>query len=116
MTRYSVQPRDYGFLSSAKNMGRHISQKLSSKYSQKVHDHAKQSAADALKTYSKRVIQKTVESIGDLTGNKIADKVTRSWKTSPQNNLETKEEILRKIYVSSELRQKIIDDLRLKEN
>ena len=31
MTRYSVQPKDYGFLSSAKNMSRHISKNLSSK-------------------------------------------------------------------------------------
>ena len=34
---------------------------------------------------------------------------------SPQNNLETNEEIIREEYVSPELRQKIFDDLRLKE-
>ena len=37
-------------------------------------------------------------------------------KPSPQNNSETKEEeILRERYISAELRQKIINDLRLKE-
>ena len=75
MTRYSVQPRDrifvkgYGFFSFAKNMGKNIgkntSKNLSGKYSprmlvmhQKLLDHAKKSATDALKTSSKRVIQK----------------------------------------------------------
>ena len=40
-------------------MGRNISKKLSSKYSKKLLDHSKQSAADVPKTSSKRVIQKT---------------------------------------------------------
>ena len=69
MTHYSVHPRDwifvigYAFLSFAKNMGRNIGKNISknssSKYSQKLLDHAKKSATDALKTASKRVIQKT---------------------------------------------------------
>ena len=33
-------------------------------------------AADAIKTASKRAIQKTAEATGDLVGNKIADKIT----------------------------------------
>ena len=62
MTRYSIQPRDrifvngYGFLSFAKNRSKSTGKNLSSKYSQKPIDHAKQSATDALKTSSKRVI------------------------------------------------------------
>ena len=43
--------------------------------------HAKQSATDALKAVSKRAIQKTAEATLDLTGNKIADKITRVSKT-----------------------------------
>ena len=54
-----------------KNIGKNISKILSSKYSQKRLDHAKQSATDALKSYSKRVIQETVEGTCNLTGNKI---------------------------------------------
>ena len=45
----------------AKNIGKNISKSLSDKYSQKL-DHAKQSATDALKTVSKRVIQKNSRS------------------------------------------------------
>ena len=44
---------------------------------QKVLDHAKKFATDALKTSSKRVIQKTAEATGDLIGNKIPNKITK---------------------------------------
>ena len=68
------------------------------------------------KTSSKRVIQKTAEASSDLIGNKIADKITRASKNSPKNNSETNEEgTLREKYTPPETRQKIIDDLGLKE-
>ena len=76
--RYSIKPRDriyvkgYGFLSFAKKMGK----TLSNKYGQKLLDIAKKSTKDAIKTASKRAIQKIVEPTGDLIGNKIADKIT----------------------------------------
>ena len=81
MTRYLVQPSDwifvkgYGFLSFAKNMGKtflkNTSKHLSSKYSQKLIDHAKQSTTDVLKNVSKWVIQKPAKSTGDLICNTI---------------------------------------------
>ena len=73
--RYSIEPRDriyvkgYGFLSFAKNMGKG----LSSKYGQKLLDSAKKSTTDAIKTASKRTIQKTAAATGDLISNKIGD-------------------------------------------
>ena len=76
--RYSIEPTDriyvkrYGFLSFAKNMG----ERLSNKYGQKLFDSAKKSTTDAIKTASKRAIQKTAEAIGDLIDNEIADKIT----------------------------------------
>ena len=57
-----------------------------------------------------------MDSTVDIIGNKIADKTARSSKTSPQNNLEANEEILNEKNVSTKLRQKIIDDLRLMED
>ena len=98
-----------------KNIGKNISKSWSRKYSQKLFDHSKQSATDVFKTSSKRVIQKTANATGDLIGNKIADKITRV-KRPRKDNLETnEEEIPRERYISPELRQKIIDDLRVKE-
>ena len=48
----------------------------------KLVDAAKKSAADVIKTASKRAIQKTAEATGDLVGNKIADKITSVSKKS----------------------------------
>ena len=74
--------KGYGFLSFAKNIGKC----LSNKYGQKLLDSAKKSTTDAIKTASKRAIQKTAESTGDLIGNKIADKITSVSKKSNNNN------------------------------
>ena len=133
MTRYLSQPRDqmfvkgYGFLSFAKNMrriiGKNISKSLNSKFTETLLDHTKQSATDALKTVSKRAIQKAATATGDLIGNKIADKITKLSRGSPQNNSETVEsetekiefdrEIPKERYTSPEKRQRIIDKLTL---
>ena len=58
------------------------------KYSQKLLDHAKQSATDVIKTSSKRAVTKTTEATGNLIGNKIAGRIVQVSKTS-QNNSET---------------------------
>ena len=72
--RYSAEYRDriyvkgYGFLSFAKNMCTHatkVAKNLSNKYGQKLLDSAKKFTMDAIKTASKRAIQKTAEAMGD---------------------------------------------------
>ena len=86
--RYSIEPKNriyvkgYGFLSFAKNTGK----SLSNKYGQKLLDSAKKSTTDAIKTVSKRAIQKIAEATGDLTGNKTADKITSVSKEKSNNN------------------------------
>ena len=99
-----------------KSNGINISKSLSHNYR-----HANQSATDALKTSSKKVIQKTSEATGDLIENKTANKiwVTKFSKNSQQKNLQavTKErdkEISTERYVSLEEIQEIIHELRLK--
>ena len=104
--------KGYGFLSFGKNMGRNISKSFSSKCSHKLLDLAKSMLQMHLKRLQKESFKKTAETTFDLIWNKIADKITRIRKPLPQNNLHTNEEIL---YMSPELRQKIIDNLRLKE-
>ena len=106
--RYSIEPRDriyvkgYGFMSFARSM--------SNKYGKKLVDTAKKSATDAIKTASKRAIQKTAEATGDLIGNKIADKITSiSKKPVKDKELTTH----KKRYISPKEKQQIIDELRL---
>ena len=68
------------FLPFAKNMGKiigkNISKGLNGEQSQKILDHAEQSATDALR----KVIQKTAEA------NKIANKTTKVSRSPKQNN------------------------------
>ena len=65
---------------------KNISKSLSNKNGQKLLDSAKKSSTDAIKTTSKRAIQKTTEATGDLIGNKIADKITCFSKKKSNNN------------------------------
>ena len=132
--RYSIEPRDrihvkgYGILSFAKNIGAHatkVAKSMSNKYSQKLFDSAKKSTTDAIKTDSKRAIQKTAEATGDLIRNKIADKITSISKSleefHSQNALkefdsttdEDEIEIPKERYIFSEKREQIIEELRL---
>ena len=61
--RYSVQPRDLIFAKKmGQNIGKKISKIVSGKYSQKVFYHAKQSATDAFRATSIRVIKKNSRS------------------------------------------------------
>ena len=59
---------------------------------------------DAAKTASKRVVQKTAEATSDLIRNEITVEITSIGKTKSKEKKE--------IYIPSEKRQKIIDDLR----
>ena len=116
------------FLSFARNIGAHatkVAKNMNNKYSKKLVDTAKKSAADAIKTASKRAIQKPAAATGDLVGNKIADKITakpslkdvasaskKSHSAEMQSN-EANNEIPKERYISPKERQQIIDQLRL---
>ena len=79
MPRNWIFVKGYGFLSFARNIGKNVSKNiskdLSCKYSQKLLDHSKQSATDALKLVQKEWFKKTAEATGDLIGNRVADKI-----------------------------------------
>ena len=118
-TKDRIYVKGYVFLSFARNMGTH----LSNKYSQKLLDSANKDATiDAIKTTSKRAMQKTAEATGDLIRNKIDNKITNISKKSSrelhsrklQNNKANDGiEISKERYISPGKRQKNIDELRL---
>ena len=105
--RYSTEPRfrkcvkGYGFLSFAR--------KFSDKYGKKLMDTATKTGIDATKTTSKRVVQKTAETTGDLIGNKTADKIASIGKSKEKEKTNKAEEI----YIPPEKGQQIIDDPKL---
>ena len=123
--RYSMEPRDriyvkgYGFLSFARNMSNKYGQKL-------IIDTAKKSATDAIKTASKRAIQKTAEATGDMIGNRIADKITSVSKKKSNNEYNNSDDddddndveltTHKKKYISPEKKKQIIKELRLVPN
>ena len=97
--RYSAEPKyrkyvkGYGFLSFAKQIG--------DKYGKKLMDTVTKTEINAAK--------KTAETTGHLIGNKTADKITSLGNTKSKE----KEDERQEIYIPSEKRQQIIDDLRL---
>ena len=105
--RYSTEPKyrkyviGYGFLSFARKFG--------DKSGEKLMDTVTKTGIDAAKTASKRVVKKTADATGNLLGNKIADKITSLGETK----IKEKEDVRQEIYIPSEKRQQIIDDLRL---
>ena len=111
--------RGYGFLSFARNISTHaakVAKNTSNKYGQKLADTAKKSVTNAIKTASKRAIQKTAKATRDLVGNKIADKITGTSKKSRNEEIQSNEvnnEIPKERYISPKERQQIIDELRL---
>ena len=108
---YSTEPKfrkyvkGYGFLSFAKT--------FKDKYGKKLLDAATKTGIDAAKTASKRVVQKTTETTGDLIGNKIADKITSVRKTKTKEKEKENTNKQEEIYIPPEKRQRIINDLKL---
>ena len=108
--RYSLEPKyrkyvqGYGFFSFARKYG--------DKYGKKLMDTATKAGIDAAKNSSKRVVQKTAKTAGDLVGNKLADK-TNSLGKSKNKQKEYKTNEVKEIYFPPEKRQQVIDDLRL---
>ena len=115
--RSSTEPMDkiyikgYEFLSFAKNMGTH----LSNKYGQKLLDNAKIFTTDAIKTSSKRAIQKTAEATGDLIGNTSASKSSKELhsaklrsKHSKNDDANNEIEVPKERYISLERDNKLL--------
>ena len=73
-------------------------------------DTATKTGTNATKIASKRVIQKTAEATRDLIGTKIADKITSLGKKKKDKEKTKKVE---EIYIPSEKRQQIINDIKL---
>ena len=74
-------------------MSKNIGENVSSKYSQKHLIVLKQFAKDALKTTSKRPIQKAAEVNGDLISNKILKKSQEVHHRIVQRQLKVKQKI-----------------------
>ena len=99
--RFRKYVKGHGFLPFARKFG--------DKYDKKLMDTATKTGINAAKTTSKKVVQKTAEATRDLIGNKITDKITSVVKLKEKEKTKKAAEI----YIPSEKRQQIINDLKL---
>ena len=81
---YSIEPRDKIYVKGFSCFSKNIGKNLSNKYSQKLLDSAKKFTLDAIRTASKKEIQKATEATGHLIGNKTADKTSVSRRSSKE--------------------------------
>ena len=99
--RYSLEPhyRRYvpgqGFMSFARNIGNKYGKKIfdksldvgksmKKKYGKKILDNSLSSDKDFAKIAGKKVLTKSAEATGNLIGNKIADRITKSARNKEQ--------------------------------
>ena len=90
---------------------------FNSKYGKKLADTAIKTGKDFATIAGKKIVHKSAGAIGDLIGNKIADKITAKPSKKSQNeeiqSNEANKEIPKERYIPSKERQKNIDELRL---
>ena len=115
--RYSLEPhyRRYvqgqGFMSFARNIG--------NKYGKKILDKSIDVGNSMKKKYGKKMLDnslsagKSAEATGDLIGNKIADRITKSTRNKAQKEDDRIMEETQEIIIPPEKREQIIRDLKL---
>ena len=109
--RYSLEPRyrryvqGQGFMSFARNIG--------NKYGKKILDKSIDAGKDFAKISGKKVLTKSAEATGDLIGNKIADRITKSTRNKDQKEDDRTMEETQELIIPPENREQIIRDLKL---
>ena len=109
--RYSLEPRyrryvqGQGFMSFARNIG--------NKYGKKIFDKSLDVGKSMRKKYGKKVLTKSAEETGDLIGNKIADRITKSTRNKAQKEDDRIMEETQEIIIPPEKREQIIKTLKL---
>ena len=128
--RYSLEPRyrryvqGQGFMSFAKNIenkyGRKIFDKsidvgknINNKYGRKILDKSVYAGKDFAKIAGKKVLHKSAEATGELIGNKIADRITKSSRNKAQKEDDRIMEETQELIIPQEKREQRIRDLKL---
>ena len=102
--RYSLEPRyrscvqGQGFMSFARNIGNKYGKKIvdksidvgksmKKKHGKKILDNSVSAGKDFAKIAGKKVLTKSAEATGDLFGNKIADRITKSTRNKNKKKM-----------------------------
>ena len=111
-------------MSFAKNIGNKYGQKLfdksidvgkkmSNKYGRKILDNSIDAGKEFAKIAGKKVLHKSAEATGEMTGNKIADRITKSSRNKAQKENDRMIEETQELIIPPEKREQIIRDLKL---
>ena len=107
-------------MSFAKNIGNKYGKKIfdksidvSKKYGNKFLDNSISAGKDFAKIAGKNVLTKSAEATGDMIGNKVADRITKSSRNKAQNEDDRIMEETQELIIPPEKREQIIRDLKL---
>ena len=128
--RYSLEPhyRKYvqgqGFMSFARNIGNKYGKKIfdkilevgksmKKKYGKKILDNSLSAGKDFTKIAGKKVFTKSAEATGDLIGNKVADRITKSARNKERKEDDRIMEETQEIIIPPVKGEQIIRDIKL---
>ena len=128
--RCSLEPsyrryvQEQGFMSFAKNIGNkygrkifdksiEVGKKMSNEYGRKILDKSMDAGKDFAKIAGKKVLTKSAKATGDLIGNKMADRMTKSSRNKAQKEDDRIMEETQELIIPPEKREQIIRDLKL---
>ena len=86
---------------------------MSNKYGRKILDKSMDAGKDFAKIAGKKVLYKSAEAAGDMIGNKIADRITKSSRNKAQKEDDRIMEEIQELVIPPEKRKQIIRDLKL---
>ena len=107
-------------MSFAKNIGNKYGKKIfdksidvSNKYGRQILDKSMAASKDFSKIAGKKVLHKSAEATGEMIGNKVADRITKSSRNKAQKEDDRIMEESQEILIPPEKREQIIRDLKL---
>ena len=86
---------------------------MKKKYGKKILDNSLSAGKDFAKIAGKKVLTKSAEATGDLIGNKIADRITKSARNKAQKDVDRIMKEKQEIIIPPEKRDQIVKDLKL---
>ena len=86
---------------------------MKKKYGKKILDNSLGAGKDFVKLAGKKVLIKSAEATGDLIGNKIADRITKSIRNKAQKEDDRIMEETQELIIPLEKREQTIKDLKL---
>ena len=90
-----------------------VGKKMSNKYGRKILDKSMDAGKDFAKIAGKKVLNKSAEATGDLIGNKISDRITKSSRNKEQKEDARIMEETQELIIPLEKTEQIIRDLKL---